>query len=116
LYEVSRKVYSLLCYGVKVQRSALESLETAWLIDWTNLGTDYFVVAEEAMVKGYCTKHSELIVHVNGIVFGVMELKRSKVSMSEGIPRISGTRNGVYPLVDRFVWMFASKLLDSRWG
>lgn len=45
------------------------------------------------MVKGYCTKHSELVVHVNGIAFGVMELKRSKVSMSEGIPRTSETRN-----------------------
>ena len=37
------------------------------------------------MVKGYCTKHSELVVHVNSIALGVMELKHSKVSMSEGI-------------------------------
>lgn len=85
MYEVSRKVYSLLCYGVKVQQSALESLETAWLIDWTNLGTDYFAVAEEAMVKGYCTRSPDLVVYVNSIALGVMELKRSKVSMSEGI-------------------------------
>lgn len=34
------------------------------------------------MVKGYCTKHSDLIVYVNGIALGAMELKHSKVSMS----------------------------------
>ncbi|WP_399540656.1 type I restriction endonuclease [uncultured Corynebacterium sp.] len=54
-------------------------------MDWTNLGTDHFAVAEEAMVEGYCTRSPDLVVYVNSIALGVMELKHSKVSMSEGI-------------------------------
>jgi len=37
------------------------------------------------MVKGYCTRSPDLVVYVNRIALGVMELKHSKVSMREGI-------------------------------
>ena len=37
------------------------------------------------MVEGYCTRSLDLVVYVNSIALGVMELKHSKVSMSEGI-------------------------------
>ena len=92
LYEVNRKVYGLLRYGVKVQRSASESFETVWLIDWVNPCTNHFAVAEEVTVKGHYTKRPDLVVYVNGIALGVMELKRSKVSVSEGIRQNIGNQ------------------------
>ena len=92
LYEVNRKVYGLLRYGVKVQRSASESFETVWLIDWANPNANHFAVAEEVTVKGHCTKRPDLVVYVNGIALGVIELKRSKVSVGEGIRQNIGNQ------------------------
>ena len=85
LYDANREVYNLLRYGVKVQPDMGEHNVTVWLIDWANPGNNHFAIAEEVTVIGENTKRPDLVMYVNGIAVGVLELKRSTVSVSEGI-------------------------------
>ena len=85
LYDANRDVYNLLRYGVKVQPDVGEHNSTVWLIDWANPGNNDFAIAEEVTVIGENIKRPDLVMYVNGIAIGVLELKRSTVSVSEGI-------------------------------
>jgi type I restriction enzyme R subunit len=85
LYEVNRDVYGLLRYGVKVRPDVGEHHVTIDLIDWKHPQENDFAIAEEVTVLGEHTKRPDLVLYVNGIALGVLELKRSTVSVSEGI-------------------------------
>ena len=92
LYEANREVYDLLRYGVKVKRGIGEQFETVWLVDWSKPDANHFVVAEEVSIKGEHTKRPDVVLYVNGIALGVIELKRSKVGVSEGIRQNIGNQ------------------------
>ena len=85
LYDANREVHSLLRYGVKIQPAAGEQTITVWLIDWENPRNNDFGIAEEVTVVGENIKRPDLVLYVNGIALGVLELKRSTVSVAEGI-------------------------------
>ena len=86
LYDANRAVYDLLRYGVKVQSEVGEQKQTVWLIDWKNPENNHFAVAEEVTITGKPnTKRPDIVIYVNGIALGVIELKRSTVTVSEGI-------------------------------
>ena len=85
LYNANREVHGLLRYGVKVQPAVGEQIDTVWLIDWNNLANNDFAIAEEVTVAGENIKRPDLVLYVNGIALGVLELKRSTVSVTEGI-------------------------------
>ena len=84
-YDVNYDVYEMLRYGVKVQPDVGENNVTVWLIDWENPDNNHFAAAEEVTVIGENTKRPDLVLYVNGIALGVLELKRSTVSVAEGI-------------------------------
>lgn len=85
LYDVNRDVYSLLRYGVKVKEEVGEKTETLWLINWNEPNKNDFAIAEEVTIKGVHDKRPDVVLYVNGIALAVIELKRSTVSVSEGI-------------------------------
>ncbi|MBN1663905.1 MAG: HsdR family type I site-specific deoxyribonuclease [Deltaproteobacteria bacterium] len=85
LYDVNKAVYSLLRYGVNVQPETGHNKETVWLIDWQHPLENDFAIAEEVTIKGLHKKRPDIVLYVNGIALGVLELKRSTVSISEGI-------------------------------
>jgi type I restriction enzyme R subunit len=85
LYDINKAVYGLLRYGVKVKAEVGENTETVWLIDWKNPHLNHFAIAEEVTVSGQHTKRPDIVIYVNGIALGVLELKRSIVSVGEGI-------------------------------
>lgn len=85
LYDINKEVYSLLRYGVKVKEGVGENTQDVWLIDWKNPLKNHFAFAEEVTVRGQHDKRPDIVLYVNGIALGVLELKRSKVSVSEGI-------------------------------
>lgn len=85
LYDANKEVYRLLRYGVKEKEGAGELNQTVWLIDWVNIEANDFAIAEEVTVKGEHKKRPDIVLYVNGIALGVIELKRSSVSVSEGI-------------------------------
>ena len=85
LYEANKEVYHLLRYGVTVREELGQPKETVWLIDWKDIESNQFGVAEEVTVQGKLTKRPDVVIYVNGIALGVIELKRSKVSIEQGI-------------------------------
>ncbi|WP_174546352.1 type I restriction endonuclease subunit R [Nocardiopsis dassonvillei] len=92
LYEANRAVYELLRYGVKVKPGVGEQTETVWLIDWEHPEANHFALAEEVTVHGRNTKRPDIVLYVNGIALGMIELKRSKVAVSEGIRQSYGNQ------------------------
>jgi len=92
LYEANRDVHGLLRYGVKVKPGIGEHYETVWLIDWAHPEANHFVVAEEVTIEGSHAKRPDLVLYVNGIAFVTLELKRSKVAVSEGIRQTIGNQ------------------------
>jgi type I restriction enzyme R subunit len=92
LYEANQDVYRLLRYGVHVKPGIGENTETVWLVDWSNPEANHFAVAEEVTVAGNHTKRPDLVLYVNGIALGTIELKRSKVAVSEGIRQTIGNQ------------------------
>ena len=89
LYDTNRAVYDLLRYGVKVKADVGDQTRTVWLIDWANPTANHFAIAEEVAVKPAGDKsfgkRPDVVIYVNGIALGVLELKRSTVSVSQGI-------------------------------
>ena len=85
LYDVNKAVYTMLRYGVNVQSEIGHNKETVWLVDWKNPLENDFAIAEEVTIKGIHNKRPDIVLYINGIALGVLELKRSTVSISEGI-------------------------------
>jgi type I restriction enzyme R subunit len=85
LYHANKAVYSDLRYGVKVPQGQGKQDKTVFLIDWNNPLNNEFAIAEEVSVKGENTKRPDIVLYVNGIALGVIELKRSSVSVTEGV-------------------------------
>jgi type I restriction enzyme R subunit len=85
LYTNNKNVYKLLRYGVQVKAEAGDNFETVHLIDWKNPEKNDFAIAEEVTVLGNHEKRPDIVLYVNGIAIGVLELKRSIVSIGDGI-------------------------------
>ena len=85
LYDANKDVYRLLRYGVKEKADISENNQTIWLIDWKNIHNNDFAIAEEVSIKGEHKKRPDIVLYVNGIALGVLELKRSAVDVIEGI-------------------------------
>jgi type I restriction enzyme R subunit len=85
LYDVNKEVYGYLRYGIEVRESVGENKQTVRLINWDDVYDNNFYIAEEVTIKGENTKRPDIVLYVNGIALGVLELKRSTVSVAEGI-------------------------------
>ncbi|WP_407356521.1 type I restriction endonuclease subunit R [Methanolobus sp. WCC5] len=96
LYDTNKDVYSMLRYGVKVKPEHSENTQTVWLIDWENPLRNHFAIAEEVTIVGEHTKRPDIVLYVNGIALGVLELKRSTISVSEGIRQNLGNQNSTF--------------------
>jgi len=85
LYTNNKNVYGYLRYGIKVKPDAGENFETVGLFDWKNPENNDFAIAEEVTVHSERDKRPDIVIYVNGIALGVIELKRSTVSIGNGI-------------------------------
>jgi len=85
LYDANKKVYELLRYGIKEKEGTGDHKETVWLIDWDNIEVNDFAIAEEVSINGENKKRPDIVLYVNGIALGVIELKRSTINVTEGI-------------------------------
>ncbi|GAA8867149.1 HsdR family type I site-specific deoxyribonuclease [Helicobacter pylori] len=92
LYEANQEFYKLLIYGVKTRISQNEPTQTSWLIDWKDVFKNEFSVAEEVSVKGTNMKRPDMVLYVNGIALGVLELKNSSVSVESAIRQNLGNQ------------------------
>lgn len=85
LYANNQAVYSLLRYGVPVKTEAGKATETVHLVDWREPERNDFAVAEEVTLKGNLERRPDIVLYVNGIAVGVLELKNSRKSIGDGI-------------------------------
>lgn len=85
LYGNNQRVYQLLRYGVPVKIEAGKVTETVQLINWREPEKNDFVIAEEVTLRGNLERRPDLVLYVNGIAIGILELKNSRKSISDGI-------------------------------
>jgi len=85
LYERNQAVYKLLRYGVDVKTQAGGVTDKVFLIDWDHPQKNDFAIAEEVTLRGNYERRPDIVLYVNGIAIGVLELKRSSVSIGDGI-------------------------------
>jgi type I restriction enzyme R subunit len=85
LYGNNKAVYSLLRYGVPVKIEAGEVTETLHLINWQEPQKNDFAIAKEVTLRGGHERRPDIVLYVNGIAIGVLELKNSRISIGDGI-------------------------------
>ncbi|NWD66163.1 HsdR family type I site-specific deoxyribonuclease [Pseudomonas gingeri] len=85
LYGNNQAVYQLLRYGVPVKTEAGKVTETVHLINWAEPLKNDFAIAEEITLKGKLERRPDIVLYVNGIAIGVLELKNSRTSVGHGI-------------------------------
>lgn len=114
LYAANKKVYGLLRYGVPVKADAGENYQNVELIDWENPLNNDFAIAEEVTVCGIHDKRPDIVLYVNGIALGVLELKRSIVSVGHGIRQniANQKKEFIQSFFTTIQWVFAGN--DSQ--
>jgi type I restriction enzyme R subunit len=103
LYQRNREVYEFLRYGVEVKTEAGKVTDTVHLIDWQNPERNDFALAEEVTLKGGHERRPDIVLYVNGIAVGVLELKNSRASVGGGIRQLLSNQQ------DEFnAWFFST--------
>jgi type I restriction enzyme R subunit len=107
LMDTNQAVYGLLRYGVKVKTSADTNTDTVWLIDWDDPAANDFALAEEVTLRGTDPasheRRPDLVLYLNGVAVAVIELKRSAVSIGEGIRQLISNQRPEFN-----AWFFAT--------
>jgi len=85
LYDKNQAVYKLLRYGVNVQVDISKQSENVHLINWDDVLKNDFAIAEEVTLHGVHERRPDIVLYINGIAFGVLELKNSRVTINDGI-------------------------------
>lgn len=90
LFQSNLNFYNYLRYGVNIQGDDGHS-KTVKIIEWSedNVADNIFSLAEEVTVhrniEEYRTRRPDIVVYVNGMALGVIELKKSTVSVKDGV-------------------------------
>jgi type I restriction enzyme R subunit len=123
LYDRNKAIYELLRYGVKVKAEVGENTQTVWLIDWKNPEKNHFAIAEEVTVAASGAKahgkRPDVVLYVNGIALSVLELKRSTVSVAEGIRQNldNQKKEFIQPFFSTMQWVMAGNDTEGlRYG
>ncbi|MEK6627188.1 MAG: HsdR family type I site-specific deoxyribonuclease [Bdellovibrionota bacterium] len=85
LYGNNEAVYKMLRYGVPVKIEAGKVTDTVHLINWSEPLKNDFSIAEEVTLHGNHERRPDIVLYINGIAIGVLELKNSRVSIGDGI-------------------------------
>lgn len=85
LYNNNKEVYKLLRYGVEVTANPGERYQRLHFINWAEPEKNDFGIAEEVTIQGEREKRPDIVLYINGIAVGVLELKRSTISIGDGI-------------------------------
>ncbi len=85
LYGNNQAVYALLRYGVPVKIDAGKVTQTVHLINWKQPEKNDFAVVEEVTLRGNRERRPDIVLYINGIALGVLELKNSRVTIGDGI-------------------------------
>jgi type I restriction enzyme R subunit len=96
LYQANLRTYQLLRYGVPVQIAAGQAHETLHLVDWGNPEKNDFALAEEVTLRGGYQRRPDIVLYLNGIAIGVIELKRGSVEVADGIRQLETNQEEIF--------------------
>jgi type I restriction enzyme, R subunit len=96
LYQANLRTYQLLRYGIPVQIDPGQPHKAVHLIDWDNPEANDFALAEEVTLKGGYERRPDLVLYLNGIAIGVIELKRSSVNIGDGIRQLITNQEEIF--------------------
>ena len=96
LYQANMRTYQLLRYGVNVQIAVDKPHETVHLIDWDNPEQNHFALAEEVTLKGGYERRPDLVLYLNGLAIGVIELKRGSVEVADGVRQLITNQEPIF--------------------
>lgn len=103
-YHTNKEVYRILKYGLKLAEFPGEAPKTVYFINWKEPEKNNFYIAEEVTVNGNVEKRPDIVLYINGIAIAVMELKKSTVSVADGI------RQNVTNQREQFIQRFFSTI------
>lgn len=98
LYQANLRTYQLLRYGVSVQVAAGRPHDTVHLVDWEHPENNDFALAEEVTLRGGYERRPDLVIYLNGIAVGVIELKRSSVEIGDGVRQLITNQEEIFNL------------------
>ena len=98
LYQANLRTYQLLRYGVSVQIAAGRPHDTVHLVDWDKPEANDFALAEEVTLRGGYERRPDLVLYLNGIAVGVIELKRSSVDIADGVRQLMTNQEEIFNL------------------
>lgn len=96
LYQSNLRTYQLLRYGADVQIAVGQPHETVHLVDWEHPGNNDFAMAEEVTLRGGYERRPDLVIYLNGIAIGVIELKRSSVEVGDGVRQLITNQEEIF--------------------
>jgi type I restriction enzyme R subunit len=98
LYQANLRTYQLLRYGVQVPPAAGQAHKTVHLVDWEHPEANDFALAEEVTLKGGHERRPDLVLYLNGLAIGVIELKRSSVGIGDGVRQLITNQEPIFNL------------------
>jgi len=96
LYQANLRTYQLLRYGAAVQVAAGKPHDTVHLVDWENSENNHFALAEEVTLRGGYERRPDIVLYLNGIAVGVIELKRSSVEIGDGVRQLITNQEEIF--------------------
>jgi type I restriction enzyme, R subunit len=96
LYQANLRTYQLLRYGVSVQVAAGKPNDQVHLVDWEHPENNDFALAEEVTLRGGYERRPDLVLYLNGIAVGVIELKRSSVEIADGVRQLITNQEEIF--------------------
>jgi type I restriction enzyme, R subunit len=103
LYQNNKAVHETLRYGVSAKTDPGRPSEVVPLIDWEKPERNDFAIAEEVTLLGGNTRRPDIVLYVNGIAVGVLELKNSRVSIEQGIRQLISNQSAEFN-----AWFFST--------
>jgi type I restriction enzyme R subunit len=98
LYQANLRTYQLLRYGVSVQVAAGKPNDQVHLVDWDYPEKNDFAIAEEVTLRGGYERRPDIVLYLNGIAVGVIELKRSSVEIADGVRQLITNQEEIFNL------------------
>lgn len=96
LYQTNLRTYNLLRYPIQVKTVIDKPHENVSLIDWEKVENNDFGIAEEVTLKGGYERRPDLVLYINGIAVGVIELKRGSVELADGIRQLRTNQEPIF--------------------
>ncbi len=97
LYDANQDFYNSLIHGVNIKPDIGETAIDVHLIDWNNIHNNEFAIAEEVTIKGKKhDKRPDIVIYINGIAIGIIELKSTINDVSKGIRQNFGNQTKIF--------------------